>query len=176
MAIGELVSKDIRRKAGTKPDSPELPTAIVDCNQLQPENSDIITKRQPHTTRCVFSKEDKIIKIATGEIGRKENKGAKQVLNNIEENTDAFAMPKEVSKDNNILIQEKVEDNTEKIIDKDKPSYKRTNPVKKLENKLEQVQQEEIVCKDIRPNNIGIKNNKPVLLDLGKCKMVNQDE
>lgn len=167
--INELVNQDIRERAGSRPESTDVATRVADCSKLQPENSEFVSETTLGN-RCVYTKDDNIIKIAVTKMGRKENSNARAVLENVEKNTDVFAMPKEISENNNILIQEKVDTDVSKFKDESQPMHDQTPLKKRMEKKMDTVEKQDGVrCSDLYSDNLGVKNDELVLVDLGYC-------
>lgn len=128
------------------------------CDELQPEDSDFIAKGEG---RCVFRKQGNIVKLARNHEGVIQNQGSREVFLRVEENTEAFAMPKDIE-EGVVVVQEKA-----------KPIHQGQERDAKLEirGKLNRVEEEEgIVCEDVTPVNMGYISGKgTVLTDLGEC-------
>lgn len=141
---------------------------VHNCDEVKPKNSEFVGMG---VGRCVYEKNDKIIKIAHGASGIRQNESAKIVKNKVSDsNMDSFAEPLDVNEDNTIMVQEKVTPwgkfrTTDEWIDE------RIEAQDKIEYKNAKTWMEDgVYCRDFEgPSNWGIKNQDIVLTDLGMC-------
>lgn len=138
----------------------------LNCRHAQPEESEFIGAGR---NRCVYEKDDNIIKIARHDLGRAENMSARQVKENIStENTHAFAMPKYIDNSNTVMI-------TEKLDNREVDSFHMNTIDKRLRKAKEE---DNIYCEDVEPHNVGFKGSgpgTPALIDLGMCSKVDKE-
>ena len=128
-------------------------------------------------TRCSFitsPQHDEIVKIARSKAGKEENKTAYEISNIDNRLIDkTFAKVTRLRGDGEAIIQKEVEPIQD--TDMNTGSLGRTFREKeeKLHDNLRQLQDEEdIVCRDLEDQNLGLNsNNNLVLMDMGDCKI-----
>jgi len=140
---------------------------IIDCKRISPRGSKF--KGRGHG-RCVFEKDDKIIKVAHSRQGIAQNHGAKTVDKYVNYNKDAVAMP--LIATDKIVVQEKADTNVGEYFAED--NYAKIEG--KLIDKIDKVADEDgIMCGDVQssPDNHGYIQSKGIVLtDLGLCSTV----
>lgn len=134
------------------------------CQTIVPPNADYIAHGQG---RCVYAKDDKVIKVAHGADGIRQNRNAKKAIQHMKEDQKkAFAMPLDVTGDNVVMTQEKAR--PFKSRDKDKYGYRES--VEAVKDKV--TPPKPVQCRDVRGHNMGIMEEKGVVLtDLGNCNV-----
>ena len=167
--ISKNLENKVRRKIFDDSDS-------FNCKEVKPKNSKLVGQGE---ARCVFERDDSIIKIARGHEGIAQNSSVYHIIDDIEESRDSFALPLD-GIEGIAIKQEKVTpyEETVKQSKVRKINRSQAEPIKegtdreKMYKQMKKASQKDgIQCDDWQnPYNWGVKNNELVLVDLGECK------
>lgn len=138
---------------------------VADCREIQPTRSRLVGSGN---NRCVFEKQGKIVKVARNRDGRTETEGARAVMENVsQENRDIFMMPEDIDKSNTVMVTEKADQiGGGRVIGE-------SNLIAVVDERLaEAYKEDKLHCNDIGYDDVGMKDEEPVLTDLGGCSKV----
>jgi len=143
------------------------------CSEIAPKGSVLIDSGEG---RCVFEREDSVIKVAKNHEGIAQNSSVFHIMDDIEETKDNFAMPQD-GIEGIAIKQEKVKpyhkakgkEKTEQILQEWEEGI--TPEQQDIHEKMKETEEKDgVICGDYQnPYNWGVKNGETVLVDLGEC-------